>query len=113
MTVTIDGVEHHEGVDLDADGFYAHFADGHTPEVTTSQPSPGAFVEAYARLADRGCEEIWSIHIAEAMSGTVGAARIAARSDSPYPSTWSTPAAPASGWPTCVWAAGVAIGTGR
>ncbi|MEZ5297834.1 MAG: DegV family protein [Ilumatobacteraceae bacterium] len=28
MTVTIDGDDHLEGVDLDADDFYAHFDDG-------------------------------------------------------------------------------------
>jgi len=77
LIVTIDGVEHREGVDLDADGFYEAWAGGHTPEISTSQPAPGAFVEAYTRLADRGATEILSIHIAEAMSGTLNAARIA------------------------------------
>jgi len=37
LTVTIDGVDHLEGVDLDADGFYDRFAT-HTPVVSTSQP---------------------------------------------------------------------------
>ena len=41
LTVTIDGADHLEGVDLDADGFYGHFSNGHAPEVSTSQPAPG------------------------------------------------------------------------
>lgn len=111
MTVTIDGVEHQEGVDLDADDFYGHFVGGHTPEITTSQPSPGAFVEVYRRLADEGCEEIWSIHIAEAMSGTVGSARIAAAEVGVPVHVVDTGSA-SFGVTTCVWAAAVAIGRG-
>lgn len=111
MSVTIDGVEHAEGVDLDADGFYAAFADGATPEITTSQPSPGLFVEAYERLARRGCDEVVSIHISESMSGTVGSATIAAKSLS-IPVTVIDTASASFGVAVCVWAAGVAIGRG-
>ncbi|CAN5397557.1 DegV family protein [soil metagenome] len=78
LTVTVDGRDHLEGVDLDADGFYAHFAGGRTPEIATSQPSPGRFVEAYRRLAVRGCTSIVSIHITSSMSGTLGSAALAA-----------------------------------
>jgi DegV family protein with EDD domain len=111
MTVTIDGVDHREGVDLDADGFYDHFADGHTPEISTSQPAPGAFVEVYGRLAERGCEEIWSIHIAEAMSGTVGSARIAA-AEVELPVHVVDTGSASFGITACVWAAAVAISRG-
>lgn len=45
---------------------------------TTSQPPPGLFEETYLRLADEGAEGIVSIHISEKLSGTLGAARIAA-----------------------------------
>ena len=45
---------------------------------TTSQPPPGLFEEAYRRLAGEGAEQIVSIHISEKLSGTCGAARIAA-----------------------------------
>ena len=77
LTVSIDGTEYLEGVDLDADDFYAAWEGDHTPEISTSQPAPGEFVAAYARLADRGVTEILSIHVAAAMSGTLNAARIA------------------------------------
>jgi len=51
LTVSIDGTEYLEGVDLDADDFYAAWEGDHTPEISTSQPAPGEFVAAYARLA--------------------------------------------------------------
>ncbi len=77
LTVTVDGVDYQEGVDLDADQFYARFESG-TPQVSTSQPSPGAFAAAYQALADAGVEAIVSVHIGSAISGTVNSARLAA-----------------------------------
>ena len=79
LTVTVDGTPFLEGVDIDADGFYARFASGR-PKVSTSQPSPGQFAEAYARIAARGADEILSVHIGSALSGTINAARRAAPS---------------------------------
>jgi DegV family protein with EDD domain len=111
MTVTIGGVEYHEGHDLDADQFYEHFADGSHPEITTSQPSPGRFVVAYQRLIDRGCTEIVSIHIAEAMSGTLASASMAATEVGVPVHVIDTGSA-SFGVAVCVWAAGVAIGRG-
>jgi len=77
LTVTVDGVDYQEGVDLEADDFYARFESG-TPQVATSQPSPGAFAAAYQALADGGAEAIVSVHIGSAISGTVNSARLAA-----------------------------------
>ena len=111
LVVTIDGHDHLEREELDADGFYAHFDDGRTPDVSTSQPSPGAFAVAYQRLADRGCTEIWSIHIAEAMSGTIGAARLAAR-DAPVPIHIVDTGSASFGVSVCVWATAVALARG-
>ena len=84
LTVSIDGVDYAEGVDLDADRFYAHYAHGARPTVTTAAPSPGRFGEAYRRLAARGAEAIVSVHIGAELSGTLNAAGLAAR-DSPVP----------------------------
>lgn len=78
LTVTVDGVDHLEGVDLDADRFYEAWADGRSPEISTSQPSPGAFVAACQSLVDDGATDIVSIHIAASMSGTFNSARLAA-----------------------------------
>lgn len=111
LTVAIDGVDHLEGVDLDADGFYASFDGGRRPEVATSQPSPGRFADAYQRLADEGCDQIVSLHLSESMSGTVGSATIAARSADVPVAVIDTGSA-SFGVAVCVWAAGVAIDRG-
>lgn len=44
----------------------------------SSQPSPEAFVKTYRGLVEKGAKRILSLHIAEALSGTVNSARIAA-----------------------------------
>lgn len=111
LTITIDGVDHLEGEDLDADAFYDHFLDGASPEVSTSQPAPGRFARVYAALAERGHDEIVSIHLAGAMSGTVGSATIAARSAGVPVHVIDTGSA-SFGVAVCTWAAGVAIRRG-
>ncbi len=78
LTVTLDGVQHQEGVDLDADAFWDRFARGPTPSVQTAAPAPGRFLEAWGDLAARGATEIVSIHTGSEVSGTLDAARIAA-----------------------------------
>jgi DegV family protein with EDD domain len=78
LSITIDGVDYLEGVDLDADTFYAHFANGASPTVTTAAPGPGRFLVAYEDLIARGATEIVSVHIGSAVSSTCNAARLAA-----------------------------------
>lgn len=51
---------------------------------TTSQPSPADFTAAYAALAEAGAEEIVSIHLSAALSGTCESAILAAKT-SPVP----------------------------
>jgi DegV family protein with EDD domain len=82
LTVTVDGREYQEGVDLDADQFYL-MLEGAT-EVTTSQPSPGVILEAYRSAAAEGATSVISMHIGAALSGTLQSARLAA-SMSPIP----------------------------
>ncbi len=48
----------------------------------TSQPSPLEFGELYSRLAKEGYDGVLSLHITEAMSGTINVARMAAESAS-------------------------------
>ncbi|MDZ4654604.1 MAG: DegV family protein [Coriobacteriia bacterium] len=50
----------------------------------TSQPSPAEFTAVYQSLADAGCDEIVSIHLTSALSGTHESAILAAAS-SPIP----------------------------
>jgi DegV family protein with EDD domain len=50
---------------------------------TTSQPPPGDFEEVYRQLLKDPADEVISIHIAGALSGTVGSAGIAAEAVAP------------------------------
>ena len=52
--------------------------------VSTSRPSPGAFLDVYERLAADGCTGIVSVHLSADMSGANEAALLAAR-DAPVP----------------------------
>jgi DegV family protein with EDD domain len=47
--------------------------------VSTSRPSPEAFVRAYAAAAAEGAEAVVSVHLSAEMSGTVDSALLAAR----------------------------------
>ena len=78
LTVSLDGVEHREGVDLGADDFWDRFARPPAPAVHTAAPPPGRFLEAWGDLAARGVTEIVSIHTGSEVSSTLDAARIAA-----------------------------------
>lgn len=112
VLVAVDGVEYEEGVDLDADQFWDRFgAEGAMPEVKTSQPSPGAFVDAYQRLIDRGAAEIVSVHVAEAYSGTINSARLAAEMVE-VPVHVVDSANASFGITCCVWEAATAIESG-
>lgn len=84
ISVSIDGVDHLEGIDLDADAFYACFEQGRSPEVTTAAPSPSRIADAYASLVERGVDEIVSVHVGSELSGTLNAARLAA-AEAPVP----------------------------
>lgn len=110
LTVTVDGIDHEEGVDLDADRFYSMF-EGATPAVSTSQPSPGRFAEAYQRLADRGATEILSIHLGAALSGTLNSARIASGTTA-VPVRLVDTGTASFGVACCVWEAGEALAAG-
>lgn len=78
ITVSIDGTEYREGIDLHADDFWARVEGGELPDVTTSQPSPGAIAETYRSLEEQGVFEIVSVHVGADVSGTVNSAKLAA-----------------------------------
>ncbi|MEA2647451.1 MAG: fatty acid kinase fatty acid binding subunit [Chloroflexota bacterium] len=63
-------------IEMDTDAFFDRL-DTVTKLPTTSQPSPGQFIEAYEAIPES--EPIISIHIAEQLSGTVQSARLAAK----------------------------------
>ena len=108
LHVSVDGVDHLEGVDLDADGFYARFENGASPTVSTSQPSPGQFAAAYAAAAAAGADEIVSIHIGSSVSGTCNSARLAA-AGSPVPVRIVDTGTASFAVACCVWEAAVAL----
>ena len=82
LHVIVDDESHLEGVGLTAEDVAAHLQAGH--RVTTSQPTPRAFGEAYAAAAAAGAREIVSVHLSGQLSGTVHAAALAA-ADAPVP----------------------------
>jgi fatty acid-binding protein DegV len=111
ITVTVDGHDYLEGVDLDADRFYELLGTEPRPRVSTSQPSPGQFAAAYDSLLQRGCDQILSVHLMAATSGTLNSARLAARS-LPIPVRLVDSGTAGFGISCCVWAAADAVAKG-
>ncbi len=111
LTVTVDGTPYLEGDELDADGFYARFDGGAAPQVSTSQPSPGRFAEAYAALAAGGATSILSVHIGSAVSGTCNSARLAAEA-SPVPVRIVDTGTASFGVGCCAWEAAEVLAAG-
>lgn len=111
LTVTVDGVDHLEGVDIDADSFYEHFAGGHQPVVTTAPPSPGQFAVAFEDLIERGCTEILSVHGTSAVAATINSARLAVHS-TPVPIRLVDSGTAGFGTACSVWAAADALAGG-
>jgi len=66
-----------DGIDIRPETFYSMLASSSTLP-TTSQPSPGEFIEVYERLFAKGYDTIISIHLSAALSGTSQAAKQAA-----------------------------------
>ncbi|HEV3232645.1 MAG TPA: DegV family protein, partial [Candidatus Dormibacteraeota bacterium] len=62
-------------IDMDEEQFFSRL-ENVTKLPTTSQPSPGEFVEAYRALPEG--ESVISIHIAHQLSGTASSAQLAA-----------------------------------
>lgn len=80
LTVSFGHESYSDGVDLTAEEFYARLQLTKTLP-TTSQPPPALFQYAYQHLASRG--DVVSIHLSHKFSGTVDAARAAAREVAP------------------------------
>lgn len=78
LTVLWAGEQLRDGVDITPDRFFRRLQRESTLP-TTSQPSPGAFLETYERLRDEGATGIVSVHISRRLSGTVESAEQAAR----------------------------------
>ena len=84
LHVVIAGTEYSEGVDVST-AEVATALRAFKP-VSTSRPSPQAFLDAYEKAAAGGAEAIVSVHISADMSSTVESAHLAAQ-HSPVPVT--------------------------
>ena len=111
LVVRVDGTDFREGVELGADAFYEYWTPDGAPKITTSQPSPGAFVEAYERLVAAGSTDILSVHMGAALSGTLNSARVAS-SAVPVPVRLVDTSTASFGVTCCAWAAVDAIADG-
>lgn len=76
MSLVDDEHNYRDGIDITATEFHEKLA---AAEIlpTTSQPPPGAFLDAYERAAEEA-ESIVGIFVSSTLSGTVGAAEVAA-----------------------------------
>jgi hypothetical protein len=81
LTLSLGTTEFLDGVDISADGFVHRILSG-SDVPRSSQPAVADFVQTYRRLLEYR-EGVVSVHIAGAMSGTVQAARAAAREVDP------------------------------
>lgn len=83
LTIIFGSQQYLDGIDLTAEEFYQRLSVDRT-HPSTSQPTPQAFLEAYKQAAANGAEQILTITISGAMSGTILSARQAAE-QSPIP----------------------------
>lgn len=74
--VQINQQFYREGVDLEQKYFYDNLESSRS--ISTSQPSPGDFLEVFTEVA-RKAQEIISIHVTSKGSGTVSVANLTAR----------------------------------
>ncbi len=73
LSITVDGKEYTEGVDITHDNFYEISKD---KKVLTSQPSPERFLEIYQEAKEKG-EKIIGLFVSIHLSGTFQSACIA------------------------------------
>jgi DegV family protein with EDD domain len=77
LTVVIDGVEGIEGEQIGPAEVAAALT-GRRVAVATSRPAPERFAQTYRRLLDAGATGVVSVHLSAQLSGTYGAAALAA-----------------------------------
>jgi DegV family protein with EDD domain len=75
-----------DGVTITKDEFYSRLP-AYDPAPTTAAPGPEIFQQLYEALEEKGAQSILSIHISEALSGTINSARLAAREITKIPVT--------------------------
>lgn len=79
LKILVDNEEFLDQTEISSEEFYDRMnASEAIP--STSQPSPGDFIEVFSSLVDAGYDAILSMHIASPLSGTYQSAGIAAQS---------------------------------
>jgi DegV family protein with EDD domain len=81
LKVSVDGVFFREFAEISPDTFYAKQKAG--AKSGTTQPGPEDFIAIYTRLLQNPEDEVLSIHVSSAMSGTLNSAYIAAEQTDP------------------------------
>ncbi len=82
LTVRFGEEQFRDGVDIDADAFYAKLAASNT-QPKTSQPSPEAFAALYRNLLVNPDDQVVGLHISAKLSGTLQSAQLAAKEFDP------------------------------
>lgn len=82
LHVVLGGQQYSEGIDVTTIELAAALRK--LTSVSTSRPSPQAFLDEYEAAAAAGATAVVSVHISSDMSGTVGSAKLAA-AQSPIP----------------------------
>ncbi|WP_338751525.1 DegV family protein [Janibacter alittae] len=82
LHVLVDGVERSEGEGADPE--WVEDALRAKADISTSRPTPAAFLQAYQEAAKGGADAIISVHLSGHLSGTADSARSAAP-ESPVP----------------------------
>lgn len=76
LKVVFGDQEYLDQIEIQPEEFYQRLAECTDTLPTTSQPSPADFIELYENLL-KTYDEVISIHLSSALSGTVNAARLA------------------------------------
>lgn len=77
LTIVLGDQTYLDGVDLSPGEFYERLP--YEKRCSTSQPPPQAFLDVFKKAADMGAEEVITITISAAMSGTMASASQAAQ----------------------------------
>ncbi len=81
LKVSVDGIFYREFVEISPSAFYAKQKAG--AKSGTTQPGPEEFIAVYKRLLQNPEDEVLSMHLSAAMSGTLNSAYIAAEQTDP------------------------------
>ena len=77
LLVSFGNDTYQAGVDMSREDFWARVTSPNAPIATTAACSPGTFQIAYQKAFDDGADSIVSVHVADALSGTIKAAQVA------------------------------------